>query len=360
MMMTRRKGFTLIELLVVIAIIGILAAMLFPVFAKARESARKTACLANVKNIAMAYQMYLADWDRFPPSESNRRAIDYFNTAPGGGTPVSWPDICNHAIHANPYLRQAVALDDYLGNREVWRCPSATLMNGAQFIVPAGPNGDYVQHYIDHQGNWGKGHWDDSGGPCYPAFPPGWGGDVTDSMGQMKMAMAYGYGTGAVSEGVHVFVQGISTYSDILGVNPSAIKDPSWYIVCGDGGTQVEMWCLNQLMFPDWCRSNCCGWCSGYVGCCNADWANCDGTDLCGIPYDYHVDSATGNPGRFWTDIHLRKQFTRHLGGSNVGFADGHAKWYPAEALADNSLPMMDPPKIENMCYNRASWWCLP
>jgi len=52
--MSRRRGFTLIELLVVIAIIGILAAMLFPVFARARESARKVQCLANVKNLALA------------------------------------------------------------------------------------------------------------------------------------------------------------------------------------------------------------------------------------------------------------------------------------------------------------------
>ena len=65
----RLKAFTLIELLVVIAIIGILAAMLFPVFARAREAARKTQCLANVKNIAMALQIYLTDYDRFPPHE---------------------------------------------------------------------------------------------------------------------------------------------------------------------------------------------------------------------------------------------------------------------------------------------------
>ena len=58
---TRRRGFTLIELLVVIAIIGILAAMVFPVFARARESARKVVCLSNIKNIALAFQMYLAD-----------------------------------------------------------------------------------------------------------------------------------------------------------------------------------------------------------------------------------------------------------------------------------------------------------
>ncbi|HEU4753469.1 MAG TPA: prepilin-type N-terminal cleavage/methylation domain-containing protein [Armatimonadota bacterium] len=59
----RRRAFTLIELLVVIAIIAILAAILFPVFAQARESARKTACLSNTKQIASAVQLYLQDYD---------------------------------------------------------------------------------------------------------------------------------------------------------------------------------------------------------------------------------------------------------------------------------------------------------
>src|SRR5436309_9575859 len=63
-----RSGFTLIELLVVIAIIAILAAILFPVFARARESARRTGCVSNVNQLGKAWMMYVQDWDeRFPP-----------------------------------------------------------------------------------------------------------------------------------------------------------------------------------------------------------------------------------------------------------------------------------------------------
>ncbi len=63
----RRKGFTLIELLVVIAIIAILAAILFPVFSRAREKARISSCQSNLKQWALAMKMYVSDWDeRYP------------------------------------------------------------------------------------------------------------------------------------------------------------------------------------------------------------------------------------------------------------------------------------------------------
>jgi len=71
MLARRKSGFTLIELLVVIAIIAILAAILFPVFARAREAARKSTCQSNMKEIAMALQTYWNDYDATLPSSYN-------------------------------------------------------------------------------------------------------------------------------------------------------------------------------------------------------------------------------------------------------------------------------------------------
>src|SRR6476646_9444866 len=77
---TSRSGFTLIELLVVIAIIAILAAILFPVFAQARDKARQAACLSNCKQLGLAWSMYAQDYDETSPhpAELGRmRVVDY-------------------------------------------------------------------------------------------------------------------------------------------------------------------------------------------------------------------------------------------------------------------------------------------
>lgn len=101
--MRRQKGFTLIELLVVIAIIAILAAILFPVFAKARDKARQISCLSNQKQIGLATMQYLQDYDeRFP--------VAWWGGAPD---PADFDKYgCMFAI--GPYLKSA----------EIMRCPS--------------------------------------------------------------------------------------------------------------------------------------------------------------------------------------------------------------------------------------------
>ena len=78
----RSPAFTLIELLVVIAIIAILAAILFPVFNQAREAARKTQCLSNQKQILLAMNQYLQDFDEMLPLGRQHPYVAGFNTQP--------------------------------------------------------------------------------------------------------------------------------------------------------------------------------------------------------------------------------------------------------------------------------------
>jgi prepilin-type N-terminal cleavage/methylation domain-containing protein/prepilin-type processing-associated H-X9-DG protein len=79
----RKKAFTLIELLVVIAIIAILAAILFPVFARARENARRTSCLSNLKQIGMGVMQYVQDYDEmYPRSVQKNEEVMTINGIP--------------------------------------------------------------------------------------------------------------------------------------------------------------------------------------------------------------------------------------------------------------------------------------
>ncbi|HID06628.1 MAG TPA: DUF1559 domain-containing protein [Armatimonadetes bacterium] len=98
--MRDKHGFTLIELLVVIAIIAILAAILFPVFARAREKARQASCQSNLKQLGIATLAYIQDYDgRFP----------YFRWRPSG----------KHSGELFPY-----ALQPYIKNWQIFVCPS--------------------------------------------------------------------------------------------------------------------------------------------------------------------------------------------------------------------------------------------
>jgi prepilin-type N-terminal cleavage/methylation domain-containing protein/prepilin-type processing-associated H-X9-DG protein len=332
---SRRAAFTLIELLVVIAIIGILASLLFPVFARAREAARRAQCLANVRNVALAVNMYLTDWDdRFWPSEHRPEVTDYFNQAPGGG----YPQICAHATHANPYLRTAVLLDEYVKNREVWRCPAAHIMSGAQFIVPMGPNGDWLENYQAAEGRWGRraGY---VGGPCFLAFPPGWGGAVTDSITEQRMAQVQKRNRSGPEEAV--FLQGVGVSKRLLDMGVSEVNDPAKVIVCGDTGRQLDLWNTNGLAFPDVCATEWCGGPGCRDRCQSAQPEECPWSAECGLTREQAVS--------FFADPTFRRLWTRHLGGSNVGFLDGHARWFDAETIMGRAPAFADP-IFEGLC----------
>ena len=103
-----RRGFTLIELLVVIAIIAILAAILFPVFAKAREKARQTSCLNNVKQLAVATMAYIQDYDE-----------TWMPNAPDRADHAGW----SVALAANA---PQAKLAPYVKNLQIYACPSRT------------------------------------------------------------------------------------------------------------------------------------------------------------------------------------------------------------------------------------------
>jgi prepilin-type N-terminal cleavage/methylation domain-containing protein/prepilin-type processing-associated H-X9-DG protein len=106
----KAAGFTLIELLVVIAIIAILAAILFPVFAQARAKARQTACLSNIKQLNLAIQMYIQDYDEnFPYWNWNRQAEGGSIPSPGRN---HFENLWFNAIY--PYVK----------NAQIYACPS--------------------------------------------------------------------------------------------------------------------------------------------------------------------------------------------------------------------------------------------
>src|SRR5260370_32950282 len=110
--MNHRRGFTLIELLVVIAIIAILAAILFPVFAQARESARAISCLSNTKQIGLGQLMYAQDYDEniMPNFVTNRWLTNQVQQIAG-----SW-----HVI-----------IQPYIKNEQILFCPSFSLAKHA-------------------------------------------------------------------------------------------------------------------------------------------------------------------------------------------------------------------------------------
>ncbi len=141
-----RRAFTLIELLVVIAIIAILAAILFPVFAQAREKARATSCLSNVKQLGLAFRMYVEDQDDKYMVMNQPWADQVGDT---------WAEIYGgHAGTGNEaqveYARKAsyaAQLQPYAKSIKIFVCPSDSGVS-TQFTVGSAFSSYHYRHYM--------------------------------------------------------------------------------------------------------------------------------------------------------------------------------------------------------------------
>jgi len=231
-----RRGFTLIELLVVIAIIAILAAILFPVFAKAREKARQTSCMSNMRQIGTAMMEYVQDYDELLP---------FLVNCPGPPEMRGPTSLPQGQIH--PYIK----------NVQVWSCPSAKKFMGPLIGEPAL---GYARDSVD----------------CW-RFP-------LDFAGQK---ISIGHNSGSVH-------------------NPILVA--FW---CG-GGTQSP----TPLAKIDKPAAACA-------------FVDCTIFASCGCMRSIWADACCGyNNPPLQTEAN-----TRHNGGENITYCDGHAKWMKAEAM---------------------------
>jgi prepilin-type N-terminal cleavage/methylation domain-containing protein/prepilin-type processing-associated H-X9-DG protein len=135
----RKHGFTLIELLVVIAIIAILAAILFPVFAQAREKARASTCLSNTKQIGTAIMMYTQDYDETLP--------EY------------WDDNVKATPNPNPLGYWHNRIHPYVKNYQVFLCPSAQSRDERLIDTGEGTPAQRKDRRWQGSGSYGWNYW---------------------------------------------------------------------------------------------------------------------------------------------------------------------------------------------------------
>ncbi|MFW5868006.1 MAG: DUF1559 domain-containing protein [Armatimonadota bacterium] len=218
-----RKGFTLIELLVVIAIIAILAAILFPVFARAREKARQASCLSNVKQLGLAIMMYTQDYDE---------TLFYSNN------------------HGHPHTLWAEVIYPYVNNYQVFLC-----------ITGGGRTGPNEWNYGD---TW-----------SFPVNP------------------GYGWNT------------------HLAGKALAEIDKPADVITIGD--------CSHEAF-------------ANLPG--RIAWAKA--SDRVHYSDGYHA-WPNGNSD------YMKDEFSRHNGGENHAYADGHAKWSSSQGTWSRGYEMLRP-----------------
>jgi prepilin-type processing-associated H-X9-DG protein len=251
--------------------------------------------------------MYLTDYDAMMPAEHRAEIVSFYEDM--GDCDPSVKGAAN-----NPYLKFPVVLDEYIKNRDVWRCPSAKSEKSYPILNPyyGGAKGDWWAAALTVY-NEGCTVWMQ----CQRPFPPGWGGSITDSYTQ----------TWNCSDAGNGFRSSISVPEDEYGMKTSQVNDPARYLAVGETGPSTDLWMTANVAYPDYCKVGCVGCmvlrpdCVSDIAAC-VDWANCSWTQDCGA-----AELAWA------TDANFRRQHARHLGGVNLGFWDGHAKWFNSEAI---------------------------
>jgi prepilin-type N-terminal cleavage/methylation domain-containing protein/prepilin-type processing-associated H-X9-DG protein len=265
MMRILRTGFTLIELLVVIALIAILAALLFPVFARAREKARAAHCLSNLKQIAQAVLMYTQDYDETYPVDASSENP---NIPAGRNVPCSrW----------NPDARIETKVAPYVKNTGIFACPSSTL---------------------------GKVTWDTTVGVC-----GWWGLGMPDFLCRPEpRALSYGWNWGVF---LGVNIDGNRNCS-AEPVSVAAVATPAGKLMVGDS---LAPWMeQGQLTFAN------------YPVPATARYAAQSQYPAARLASNAREfwPTAPGDPRNPPIEIDAH---TRHSRGQNVVFVDGHVKW---------------------------------